>query len=569
MTRLTTYLALLIFIFNTKVLAQDQYTEAEFLRQIVKEASENEASSKLIENKGLLSVVPTGSIDKLIDPKCDPKEFETSVLKIKQSKEYFAALNSYFQKCGNTLAKKGSTGLGSLLNYAQIEYPFFQHPLVKKFSIKLDSGVTVPAILAMKNDSKPRPLVIFRCGSFGSAGESSSPINFLIQLYDQTPFNVLIIASKTGMDYMKTNHFFSIGGWEEGFESVQVANWMKDKWEFKDRISSIHHVGISLGGNDAVMSSYYNDTNLRPDGRKVFNSVTAVCPVIQLKPTLDKVYSSLAVGTVFAISTRQQLKNAAPYLHDVPELAMEGQNVSRKEMVDLIGKMATTSLEKRGTSLTVDQFFQRQNFLNMPEVKTPMLVWASKDDIVVNNQMNAGMLAADPRYSKSDTTGFLNLDYGNHCAFSAAYSFPVASAVFRTFILNNSPEFLDSYQKTALPWKYGFSKLSRGQKHVGQSWKFSKRSDKVKVTFKIFEKSASEDCESADPFSAPAECMSEKSYSIPVQDLKLLGARKPANNVEAQSLTREFNTKIQFQTSSGVLNGTQASQFFLSWYSGY
>ncbi|AFY00541.1 hypothetical protein [Bdellovibrio bacteriovorus] len=538
--------------------------ETQFYQELAKEAG-----ADVPQTKGIFEEVPDGLSTKEITPACDPRRFEDSIIGKKLSTaQYYNVARAYFAKCSGELTQKSWTGLLGLLKFSKFQYPFFSHPQVKEFMVKLPDGTRVPGVLALKQDARPRPLVIVKCGVFCSASQSASMKSYLMHLFDQSPFNVLLLANQTGMDYIYYNKRVTLGGWSEGYEAIEVGKWMMEKWEHKDRISSLHLMGISLGGNAAVMGAAFNDKYLLPNGRKVYNSVTAICPVISLRPTLDHLYGTQVVGRAFAKMTKEHFKEARNYVADVPDLITDNHIPSnRKDMADYIGSLASTSLQRRGIASTTPAFFKSNNFWNLKEeVKTPLMVWASKDDSVVNNRINAEVMEHDDLYEKSANVGVLNLKYGNHCGFSSSYGAQASAAVLRTFVLTHSPEFVDTYNtKQEMPWTFGFKKLGSQFEHIGQSWHFYSNSNQAKVVFRLFNWNGGSECADKGPWSGSGTCTSTREFWVPISSLSKLGARVPRTDAEAQALTREFNTKVEFRIKGHPLNGTYSSDFYMTW----
>lgn len=538
--------------------------ETQFYQELAKESGQDVPATK-----GLFEEVPDGLSTKEISPGCDPRRFEDSVVGRKlTTAQYYNVARAYFKKCSGELTQRSWTGMLGLLKFSKYQYPFLSHPQVKEFTVKLPDGTRVPGILALKQDTRPRPLVIVKCGVFCSAAQTASMKSYLMHLFDQSPFNVLLLANQTGMDYIYLNKRVTLGGWSEGFEAIEIGKWMLEKWEHKDRISSLHFMGISLGGNAAVMGAAYNDKYLLSNGSKVYNSVAAICPVISLRPTLDHLYGTQVVGRVFAKMTKEHFKEARNYITDVPDLISDSKIPSnRKDMPDYIATLASTSLQRRGIASTPSAFMKSNNFWNWKdEVKTPLMVWASKDDMVVNNGINAEVMEHDDVYEKSAHVGVLNLKYGNHCGFSSSYGAQASAAVLRTFVLTHSPEFVDSYDtKQQLPWTWGFKKLSSQYEHIGQNWHFFSNSSQAKVVFRLFNWNGGRDCADKGPWSGNGTCVSTREYWIPISELKQMGARVPRTDAEAQALTREFNTKVEFRIKGHPLNGTYSNDFYMTW----
>lgn len=570
--RFSAYVVLFFFINNSAFAFNDRSSssraldfESELIREIEKD---NPDKQQNLTEYG--PEIPNGLSSKdSVRPECDPRRLEDVVLaKAVATESYFKILKKYFDKCGKELSKNSTTGLSGLIKFSKYQYNFLSHPQVKSFLVKLPNGVKIPGILALKDDPKPRPLVIVKCGVFCSVGETASLKSYLMHLFDQSPFNVLLLANQTGLDYIAKNKRVTLGGWSEGYEAIQIGKWMLAKWDHRDRISSIHFMGISLGGNAAVMGAAFNDHYLLDNGKKIFNSVTAICPVVSLRPTLKRLYGSQIVGRVFTKMTKDHFKEVRNFVEDVPDLLTDKKIPGRSKLAEFIGTLATVSLQKNGFNTTVDSFFKNNNFWNWKsEVKTPLLIWASKDDMVVNNEVNAQVIEQNDFYQKSPVVGVVNLEYGNHCAFSSAYGAQISATVLRTFVLNHSPEFKDNYNlKNEFPWPSKFD-LPQGYKHMAQIWKFYPHIEKVAVEFKLFN-SDNISCRHLSwwGYYANNKCTTIKRHWIPIQSLKNMDARVPRNSVEAQALSREFNTKVEFVAADKhSLNGRRNKNVFVTW----
>ncbi|WP_413582424.1 alpha/beta hydrolase family protein [Bdellovibrio sp. HCB288] len=565
----TAIIALSFVVLGTEALAQvsiinEEQNDSDFLLELTKALDPNSVSVM-----GVFDKVPKAENNKDIAPGCDPKFFEDKLLSAQRSPhEYAKLVKQYIQTCQSELAHKSPKGLLSLAKMALDDYKFLKHPQVKTIKIPLSNGVIVPAIVGLKQDPRPRPLVIMKCGVFCGADQNAFMKTFMIQLFDLTPYNVVLLANQTGLDYLKINGHFSLGGWSEGYESLLAGKWLREQWEYKDRISSMHLMGMSLGGNAAVYGAAFNDIYPTFNGHKVFNSATAICPVVSLKPTLENLYNDNLVGPVFNMMSRAQFRAARKHLTDIPDMVAEERLPGRKHMPSYLGEMAVTSMQRRGVASTSQtEFFFNNNFWNIPhKLQTPLMVFGSKDDNVVSNKLNTQVFEFDEHYEKAANVGVINVSYGNHCAFSAAYGYQLAAMVLRGFVMTHSPEFSDFYKRSEMAWKFGFSKIPNVYQHIGQSWKFEANSDQVAVTFKMFNSVANKSCYYKNPYSdSSSGCVTSRKIMVPVSGLKALGARMPVNDVEAQALTRQFNSKVEFVSGGKPLNGTSNSSFNLSW----
>ena len=531
-----------------------------------------EAATKGVKVEGISSQVLTGTGPKDISPECDAQVLnKTLAMPNMDNKEYYEIVRKYYKRCEGELSSKSIVGLLGLLQFERHTYPFGKHPDVKYHTIKLPDGSKLPAIIALKRDNTPRPFVVVKCGVFCSVGETATLRNYLMHLFDQSPFNVMIVSNHTGYDYIKANGIVTLGGWDEGHEAIILAKWLKEESWFKHKISSLHYAGISLGGNAAVFTSYYNDMYLKKTGQKYFNSSTAICPVVSLQPTLQNLYSSSIVGRIFNSTTKNHFNSVRPFVKDVPDMISNDlYPESRKEMPFYIASLASESLQRRGVASTPSSFMKSNNFFNLPEVReTPLLVWASKDDMVVDPKENALVLADWDQYENSRNVGVLSLNYGNHCAVTSSYGDASTAAVLRNFILLNSPEYKEKMQKpVTIDWKWGMLSLNKDFTHVGHSFQFYSGSDSVRVRFRIHNKRIGR-CFEKSPYAAAENCIWTKDYWLKTTDLQSFGARVPRNEVDAQALTREFNSKVEFATEKGSIKGTSATRFLLKTTEGF
>ena len=170
--------------------------------------------------------------------------------------------------------------------------------------------------------------------------------------------------------------------------------------------------------------------------------------------------------------------------------------------------------------------------------------------------------------AQSPAIGSLNLYQGSHCAFNSSYGVQAVSMVYRTFVMNHSPEFLPQYKVQKK--KLSLSKLDLSFKnvHMSQKWRFYPKYDKARVTFKIFNGTNSV-CRGYNPMYARGDCYDYDQRWIPISELTEMGARVPLNDAEAHMLTREFNAKTEFVGPKGGINGTSEKEFELSYYTGY
>lgn len=517
--------------------------------------------------QAILSSVPDGAHNHPISPDCEPRRLEERILReAKSNSDVFKLYKSYFTNCAEELGYGSAKGLLGLGKFALAKYEFFKHPQVSRVNIVLDDGTIIPSILALKKDGQARPFIVVQCGVFCSAEESSSTKNYMMALFDESPFNVLILSSRSGMDFIESNHIMSLAGQAEAAQNMMLGKWLLEQAPFKNKISSLHYMGISLGGNSAMMEPLLNEDFKKRTGKFLFNSVTAICPVIDLESTLKNLVDSLVVGDIMYFMTKDHVLKAQKHLKDIPDLISKQNFPEKKELADKLAEWTAESLTRRGLATTRDEFWQQQNFFNFyRRTETPTLVWASRDDIVVKNKPNAGRLEKSLMLNFHRNMGVMNLDYGNHCGFSSVYGNPMTASILRSFVMFNSPEYKNEYKRFKQPATLPSPKIARHQTHLLQKWKFKANSDKVKLRYDVFNPSGDSSCADDVTGYANPQCVNTYEYNVKVSELQNYGAYIPETEVEAESLTRDFNARLELWAGSNILNGKNAAPSHIVW----
>jgi pimeloyl-ACP methyl ester carboxylesterase len=113
-----------------------------------------------------------------------------------------------------------------------------------------------------------KPLLIVSPGGFADKMGYSS--NTMLNIYRKTPlheYSLMLVDHPSSAPFYCDNGELSWGGVEEGFHLTQIADEMKQRL----RPSSIHLIGISMGGNSALQAAYLNQGGI--------DSVLALSPV--------------------------------------------------------------------------------------------------------------------------------------------------------------------------------------------------------------------------------------------------------------------------------------------------
>ncbi|HND85434.1 MAG TPA: hypothetical protein PLU50_06475 [Pseudobdellovibrionaceae bacterium] len=503
----------------------------------------------------LYNEVQDGGNAGYVEASCSPLQYEETLLKSSNTQQFARNVEQFMKRCGSSLSRGGYSGLLGLYAFTKNTYQFTASPDIRKIEIKLPGGTIVTAFLAMKPNKTPRPLVIVKCGVLCSAAATPAVRNYMMNYFDQSPFHVLFLGSTTGLDYIAKNHHFAIGGWSEGAEIMAVGKWVKQQSEIMENVSSLHASGISLGGNAAMFASYYNDREAA-QGQRLFNSVTAICPVINLRDSLD--YEFLfngIIGYFFTKELKSQLLAAKEDLTDVGHLISKDQIPNRSQMTRYVAGLSSVALSKRNIKASGEDWLKWNNFFNInPNPTGPLLAIAAKDDSIVNARLNSGALKTLDRYQSVHNMGVILLAKGNHCAFHTAYGMPLISTILRDHVLRHSPEFLPTFKiKTVIPNIH--LDFQRAQTHVSQKIYFGEGSTDLYVEMTYFTR-RNQNCTMKKPEDGDQLCLTRETLNFPISHFAPYGARVPQSKLEAEQLSREFNARIQLVNNGQSINGT-------------
>lgn len=522
---------------------------------------------------------PSGHKNAALPPDCDPREFQRQALESYQNSEQYAAMTtSYFKRCSRHLTKGNTLGLPGLLKFSNTSYKLADNPQIQFKVLTLSDGTKLEAYIGLKDDQIRRPWVLAKCGVFCDITSSSSTLNFIINYFDQSPFNFIFVSNHTGNNHIKNNAALTLGGFYEVYDLYDLAHWLKFRSPYRETVDSIHAAGISLGGSTAMAVSHlynlYHAKNHPPHHQPLFSSTTAICPVVNLGPTLKDMYANTIKGKVFTQYTWKYLKDAAPYLTDAQDYLnlphAPESHLFPSMLVDIVMRYGTkwehSAPPGRETALpsTFDDFLTWNQFSNGHHPnQIPTFAWASRDDHVVNYELNTNTLIE--RHDSHPNEGAVGVDFGDHCAFATAYGFLTATSVFQTFILNNSPTFKARRHNVDIAFPVKALNLSPNEIHLRQWWQVLPDSEDAILNFETFSSQRGLPCRMADPFQSPSECRKSYKQTIPLSRLARFGAKRPTNSTMAEVLTRQLNYMVQVKNKGHVIDGTNESPSQLGW----
>lgn len=552
----------------------------DFLKVLSEELAKSNSDLKDSHNiliQSSLENIPLAEPKGSIPPHCNPHEFSNQALSQYQNANQFAQFaKSYFDQCSKYLTSGNIQGLLGLIKFSTIKYDVTKNPLIKPVTLTLSDGSKLESFIGVKDLSTPRPWIILKCGVFCDITTSPSMYNFVINFFDQSPFNILFVSNYTGANYIKANASLRLGGSYEVYDFYDIAQWLKYESPYKQTVDSIHAVGVSLGGSAAMAvgrlshlyrSKYSNET--------LFNSSTAICPVVNLGPTLHDMYADTNKGKIFKALTWKYLMDAAPYL----DKAHDYLDSKIPPKAELFPPMLTDIVLRYGVPWeqaeppgriawipeNADDFLSKNHFVEDygKELTIPTLAWASGDDHVVNYDLNTKTLLnlSNP----PSTLGTLGIEFGDHCGFDTAYGYSATTAVLQSFVLNNSPNFKSKSRIMNVELPPNTPSVSSKEVHMKQWWTTKVNSNEVTLNYETFDPKLHYSCRFIQPYKSNYICRRHYTQTLSLEAFQNLGLTPPQNATESQILTRKLNGLMRVSNFFNPIDGTKLTPTHLVW----
>lgn len=504
----------------------------------------------------------SGAYDSFISSSCHYDVLKRNIQSLAlPTKELAQYVQKWVNVCQAELSRGHQSALGALLNFSQVRYPLKQNPRIQSMDFYYDEGrFKIRSLVAFK-DQKKRPLVIIRNGLNGDASEETSVKNFMMHLSDESPFHVIFLGNLTGNDFMHDNKVVSMGGFDEGRQYHEIIKQLTDQSSpYHHLIEDIHVMGISLGGNGALMSSVYN--RYQEDGLGKVKSVLAICPVVNLQNSYERIFSQTIIGAVGFAATNILVKK---FYEEIPLLQMffkKKKIWSQEELYQGIKNSTVEHYKNRtakngwdylpfyGQRVQSEKDFWNLNDITkfVAHIQTPTLVLYAEDDPIVESSQNADLLFKNSM-NQNPYLGGVEFENGSHCALNVANGWPTISTLVREFVLKHSTYV--SSQEGVLPLKYKVPPQEISTRKLAKyEWSVERGSSSALLKLNYFDPAAfdnfrKESCRFSDyRFANKKFCYRRRNFSIPLQILSKWGARVPSSNYEANAMTRWLNTHV-------------------------
>lgn len=370
------------------------------------------------------------SILKVKSSNCEPRSLEKLLRdpRLKDIRLQAAVMRRHLRLCQEEIEKPKKASWRHTFDSLRYRYQTDSNQLFQQVLFELPGGVKVRGLFALKRDARPRPFVILRLGIFSSVTEFMAERPLVIQLFDQSPFHLLILENSTSGEFIQNNLRLSIGGYDEGIQNLMISRYLRSTQNpISKRIASLHFVGVSLGGHGVLHAGLLNDA----EKQKVIDSMLLFCPVVQLKATFDQLQSSRWRAPLINFWSSRRLVG----LQKRSERNLSVWNFLPEafEFFDshYQGPLIAYEVSDQTPGASSD-FWELNSFhKRLGQLKTPTLSFVTSQDQLVPKEINSNLIQSS-HFEK------VEFPQGEHCSLSSAYDWQTMLSFIRGHILSQS-----------------------------------------------------------------------------------------------------------------------------------
>lgn len=356
-----------------------------------------------------------------------------------------ALVQKYMQQCEQEITTgPESTSLNSL-RMMSMKYEPQTHPFLRRVVLDLPGHIKLKGLLGLKGDLKKRPFVILRLGVFSNVEEFLPERAWVMMLFEQSPFNILVVENTSSSDFIADNSHLAFGGYDEGLQNILIAKMLADPQEPLHRlIDSVHIFGMSLGGHGALFASLLSDLNSAP-GHPLIQSVIGMCPVVDLQSAMENVTGKGILGFFADFWSQHRLKQLNK-VYPAVEKASSGaflQTVISEMAQSYQGGLSYTPDIHLPAGLKNDAGFWAVNnyWKYYKQSSVPVLIFATKNDPIVPFASNSQLLMEKQIKIESNNIKVVAFDQGVHCTLPIPYDWKAISSLLQAYVLSHSPHF--------------------------------------------------------------------------------------------------------------------------------
>jgi hypothetical protein len=395
----------------------------------------------------VLGWVPTGE-GKIPDGACSPDVWGQRLQdpRIRSNVQLQGALiQKYFRDCDKEIETGDNGFMTNGTRMMTMKFDPQGHPFMRRVVFNMPGNIKLKGLLGLKGDNKKRPLVIVRLGIFANVEEFMPERAWIMMLFEQSPFNVLVVENMTSSDFIVNNSHFSFGGYDEGIQNILLAKKLSGASEpLSQLIDSIHFFGVSLGGHGVLFASLLNDLN-SPAGKPLIQSFSLMCPVVNLKPSMESLREEGVRGMVADVWTEHRLAPLAekyPALKKAPTFHFM-ENAIQEIILSYIGGLSYIPWVKLPAGMTnTAPFWELNNFWPYyKNVQGPVLIFATHEDPAVPYDLNSKEIQNKNLKIDSNNIRVVDLPHGVHCTLPIPYDWNAVSTVLQSYVMSHSPGF--------------------------------------------------------------------------------------------------------------------------------
>lgn len=525
------------------------------------------------------AIVPNGAMSDPVPEECRGQFIENKIQNAGGQISLVAEeLRKYFLKCEKVLSRNNDSSLFSLLHVELIKYELNQLDNNFAFRLLTPNGFILLGQILRKDNAR-RPWVIIKCGVFCEAPNDTRTKNIIMHLFDESPFNLMLLTNDMSATNIIANNRVNVNGYLEGQELIHAAYWLKYISPFHAQVAAVHGMGISLGGSASLFAALYNDHNLVQD-EKLFKSMVAYCPVVNTYPTYKNIFRNNLLGHVFSEKTWQTMQAVYDYNQDVRRL-IGNKKPKTSDYPRILSSLGWNYFSQLPLSEIlnpfrfdkpfndISQMWEINNFSNLAAgLKTPTLVFVSRDDSIVNYDINANTLKKTFNHDPNTNLRVVDVAFGNHCSPSLVYGWQSIASILRGFYLSMSPASEVHREVVSTAFRSPPLNLKNSDVIADYQWQTSHKTNKIKLLFKIWGSSVGAlSCTNGsaslikrspnnqNPFTSDRSCYSEKVITLPYSALQDLHLHRPQTAAEAESQTRYLNSHIELFASGKPIYG--------------
>lgn len=395
----------------------------------------------------VLSWSPSGE-GRSVSAKCSPELWGSRLQdpRVRVSVQLQGALvQKYLKDCAEDIETGNNSLSTSLTKMMTMSYQPQEHPFLHRVVFSLPGNIKLKGLLGLKGDLKKRPLIVLRLGIFANVEEFMPERAWLMMLFEQSPFNVLMVENMSGTDFIADNTRFSFGGYDEGIQNILLAQILKDPNEPLSRlVDSLHLFGVSLGGHGVLYASMLNELN-SPKGQPLYNSFFGMCPVVNLQNNMNVVTTNKPFAYLVDLWSQKRLAGivkSLPALEDHESFSFLKKTVSEVVRTYHGGLSYVSSVKLPAGLEDGADFWQLNDFWRYyKNVQSPVMIFATHTDLLVPFAVNSQLLQNKSMNVESSNISVVDFTYGIHCTLPIPYDWKAISTVLQSYFMSHSPGF--------------------------------------------------------------------------------------------------------------------------------